>query len=447
MRDEGHLTDWNQVAFLFRSVKNPRAVALAHYLEENDIDVYAPRANQFFDREEVRLMIGAFIFLVPQVPAVRAWSAAAHLDIWDYYDQDCIALFAEELANPENAELLKWAITMERRHMMLAAPADYAFSGLFFQLLRFPLFSRYLDEDLLQPGLHTSRTMRNLAFFSQMLGKFEYLHHISVLTPDFLDKNIRDLFNKFLCFLSDGGINEYEDEAEYAPSGSVSFLTIHQSKGLEYPVVIVGSLETGPRKQFTELDVILENGDHSRPAFEPLEQTKYYDFSRLYYTAFSRAQNLLLLTTPENRGKGRKMPSKYFANYYDQLLNWRSPTVSLPDLPLDSVKEVNLKREYSFTSHLTVYENCAELAQFSHRFTPTGVGNTYPTPPTALHETVHPHGCGEYFNGLLSCGSRVRFTPTGVGNTLRPPSQRRAHIGSPPRVWGIRTFHQVRARP
>ncbi len=86
LRTRGQLTDWNQVAFLFRSVKNPKVRALADYLEQQGIPIYAPRANQFFDREEVRLMIGALIFLFPQFSQVRKWKADAHLDIWDYYD-------------------------------------------------------------------------------------------------------------------------------------------------------------------------------------------------------------------------------------------------------------------------------------------------------------------------------------------------------------------------
>ncbi len=81
--------------------------------------------------------------------------------------------------------------------------------------------------------------MRNLGLFSQLLNKFEYLHHITVLQNEYLDLNLRQLFNRFLRFLKDGGINEYEDEAEYAPSGYVSFLTIHQAKGLEFPVALV----------------------------------------------------------------------------------------------------------------------------------------------------------------------------------------------------------------
>lgn len=364
MRDRGTLTDWNQVAFLFKSVKNDKAVALSRFLEQNGISVYSPRSNQFFEREEIRLMIGALLFLFPQYPTIRQWDENIELRIWSYYDEQCFNLFAEEVRKPENVDLLKWGRSIAKRHLNMTNNADYAFSGLFYQLLRFPLFSRYLDEDLLkQKGVQNSRAMRNLATFSRLLGKFEYLYNISVFTPGFLEKNLKDLFNQFFRFLDDGGIDEYEDKSEYAPSGCVSFLTIHQSKGLEFPIVIVGSLGNSPRKSYSPLDEVLERGYLLRPSFEPLEETKNYDFRRLFYTAFSRAQNLLVLTCQEKQGNGRT-PSKHFADYYQGLPDWKDKHFQPENLPLEKVKDVNLKQEYSFTSHLTLFENCAEQYRF-----------------------------------------------------------------------------------
>jgi DNA helicase II / ATP-dependent DNA helicase PcrA len=205
--------------------------------------------------------------------------------------------------------------------------------------------------------------MRNLALFSRLLGKFEYLYNISVLTPKYLDKNLKDLFNQFFRFLKDGGIDEYEDDSEYAPSGCVSFLTIHQSKGLEFPVVITGSLEAYPRKQSSPLAELLENHYLLRPPFEPLKQRKFFDFNRLFYTAFSRAQNLLVLACHEKQGRGQT-PSKHFADFYSNLPSWRDSRFQPEKLLLERVKDVNLKREYSFTSHLTLFENCAEQYRF-----------------------------------------------------------------------------------
>ena len=363
LRDKGGLTDWNQVAFLYRSVKGHRAVSLARFLEENNIPVYSPRSNMFFDRDEIRLMIGALIFLFPQFPKVRQWAEGANLAIWEYYDQDCFKFFTEELRKAENKRMLDWARPLAKHHMVLTQNTDYAFSGLFYQLLQFPLFSRYLEEDVVD-GVDKGRAARNLATLSKLLTKFEYLHFISVLNPEYLEKNIRDLFNQFLRFLYDGGINEYEDDSEYAPKGCVSFLTIHQSKGLEFPVVICGSLEAVPRKQHTALDQLLEDGEYlSKPAFEPLEHTKSFDFRRLFYTAFSRAQNLLVLAAQEKTGHGRS-PSKYFDEYFYGIPSWRDAAFNVEALTFELVKEINLKREYSFTSHITLYENCAEQYRF-----------------------------------------------------------------------------------
>ncbi len=388
LRDRGQLKDWNQVAFLFGSVKSDQVKHLATFLETNGIPVYAPRANQFFEREEIRLMIGALIFLFPQFSEVRKWKAEAHLDIWNYYDRDCFAAFASELRKPENADLLRWARGTARNHYPLTGNKDYAFSGLFYELLRFPLFSRYLDEEKLKGNLQDTRGMRNLALFSQLLSKMEYLHHISVFTPEFMEKNLRDFFNQFLRFLMDGGIAEYEDQAEYAPSGSVSFLTIHQSKGLEFPVVVVGSLWSKPRSQIAGLDRILEAGGYlSRPPFEPLEETKHYDFRRLFYTAFSRAQNLLVLAGAE-RGGSWPVPGKAFKPQYDRLRSWRDPGFQPETLPLDDIKDVDLKKEYSFTSHLILYENCAEQYRFFKELAFAPVRTSPILFGTLVHQTI-----------------------------------------------------------
>jgi ATP-dependent DNA helicase UvrD/PcrA len=387
LRTDGKLSDWNQVAFLFRSVKNERVLKLARFLEGRGVPVYSPRSNMFFEREEIRLMIGALIFLFPQFPKVRAWAEGAHLAIWDFYDHQCFKAFTDELRKPENRRLLDWARPLAKQHAVLSRTADYAFSGLFFQMLQFPLFSRFLDEETMQ-GVDKGRAARNLATFSKLITKFEYLHYVTVLNPEYLERDLRNLFNQFFRFLKDGGIGEYEDEAEYAPKGCLSFLTIHQSKGLEFPVVVCGSLEAVPRKQHTPLDEILEDGGYlSKSRFEPLDRIKHFDFWRLYYTAFSRAQNLLVLATQERTGKGLgKSPSKYFEDAFRALPDWRG--VDLAQLTFEQVKEISLKREYSFTSHITLFENCAEQYRFFKELEFAAVRVSPMLFGTLVHQTI-----------------------------------------------------------
>lgn len=390
LKASGQLTDWNQVAFLFRSVKNNKVVTLARFLEAQGVPVFSPRSNMFFEREEIRLMIGALLFVFPQygnpqLGEIRKWAQDAKLAIWDYYDHQCFKPFIDELRKPENKQLLEWARPLAKRHAVLAQNTDYSFSGVFYQLLQFPLFSRFLAEEAVQ-GVDKGRAARNLGTFSKLLTKFEYLHYVSVLNPEFLEKNLRDLFNQFIRFLVDGGIGEYEDESEYVPKGCVSFLTVHQSKGLEFPVVVCGSLEAVPRKQYGALDVLLEDGGYlSKERFEPLDHIKNFDFWRLFYTAFSRAQNLLVLAAQEKQGRG-KSPSKYFERLFYEAPSWRD--VDLSALTYEAVKQINLKREYSFTSDITVFENCAEQYRFFKELEFAAIRESPMLFGTLVHQTI-----------------------------------------------------------
>jgi DNA helicase-2/ATP-dependent DNA helicase PcrA len=65
---------------------------------------------------------------------------------------------------------------------------------------------------------------------------------------------------------------------------------------MEFPIVVVGSLSNVPKTDNDDLLNGISQEYFHRQQFEPFENIKYYDFWRLYYTAFSRAQNLLVLT-------------------------------------------------------------------------------------------------------------------------------------------------------
>jgi len=228
------------------------------------------------------------------------------------------------------------------------------------------------------------RPTRNLALLTQIIGKYEYLHRVDVFNGDYIDKDTERLFNLYLRLLYDGGIAEYEDDAEYAPSGCVSFLTIHQSKGMEFPIVFVDSLGNIPRKSYSDLMNIIEAKYYHRPAYEPADQTKYFDFWRLYYTAFSRAQDLLVLTCNEDK----RTPSLYFTDIYDELPSADNPAFDLSEFDFKRVKKVNLKDTFSFTSHISVYETCALQYKFYKELEFMPVRQNAMVFGTLVHETI-----------------------------------------------------------
>lgn len=385
LKDSGKLTDYNQLAFLFSSVKHERVTSLAGFLEKNGINVYSPRSDMFFKRDEIKQVLGCLMLMFPNY--VRGLEQGDYQFLQPehyFYFRDCIMSANEIVKQPENKDLLKFIRAHGKEHVTISAnggTTDYTYSGLLYQMFMFEPFRCILDTDL-SVNVVDIRPTRNLALLTQVIGKYEYLHNIDVLIGKYIDSNTERMFNLYLKLLIDGGITEYEDDAEYAPSGCVSFLTIHQSKGMEFPVVFVDSLGNVPRKSYKDILNKVEDKYYHRPAFEPYDEMKFFDFWRLYYTAYSRAQDLLILTCDENK----RTPSKYFTDLYSELQSVNA--LDLNEFNFKTVKKMNLKDTFSFTSHITVYETCALQYKFYKELEFMPIRQGAMLFGTLVHETI-----------------------------------------------------------
>ena len=206
LEKEGALDDYNQIAFLFRSVKNEKVIALAEFLEENDISVFSPRSALFFHREEVQLLLGAIVFIFPKLFETLKWSDEAHLSVWEYYEK-CKARFAEAVRKDreKHADLLLWCQQKAKAHLMLTSKTTYGFSALIYQLLEYPLFAQYLDNDL-KGKVTNQRAAYNISLLTKLLYKFEFLHHVTVLSPKNKERHLTQLFISSCAFFTKGGL-------------------------------------------------------------------------------------------------------------------------------------------------------------------------------------------------------------------------------------------------
>lgn len=375
LKEEKIIDNYNQIAMLFNSVRGEKVVELANYLEKNGVNVYSPRSNMFFEREEIKGLIGALLLVFPQyLLKLRNRSFKLKNEVLFTYYEKCIKSIEGFIRSDEQLRLFIRNTGIS--HMNLFANTDYAFTGLLYKLFEFEPFRGFLNIDL-NNGVIDQRPIRNISIFTQIIARFDYLQHIDVFIPKRITKDVESFFNTYLRFLKDGGMGEYEDESEYAPSGCITFSTIHQAKGMEFPIVIVDSLGNVPRERNNSKLIEIEKKYYHRKSFEPKEDIKYFDFWRLYYTAFSRAQNLLLLTCNE-KDQGRKQPSDYFKDIYNELPYYTDEIIKLDKVNISNMKPVNIKNTYSFTSHISVYENCSLQYKFLKElgFSPVRVGAT-----------------------------------------------------------------------
>ena len=397
--ENGNIYNYNQIAFLFRSVKSEEAVQIGAYLEENGIPVYSPRSDLFFERTEVRQLLGCLIMCFQSYMVDLKKNFFLHgisAGLREYYI-DCLKTAL--LVVKADSGLMKYIEDVKQYIHSLKGNTNMCLLDIFYRIVAFEPFRSYLQADL-KDNVIRSRAARNLSELSRMIAKYSFLHDMH----NICDKNKlampEELFNIYIKYMYEDGIGEYEDESEYAPSGCISFMTIHQSKGLEFPVVIVGSLGNVPQRNRDPLLFTAESRFFHRKPFEPLADIKYFDFWRLYYTAFSRAQNLLVLAA-------KKTDSRYFGQYLD----------ALPDVgtfgeksAFQDVRTVNFKRVYSFTSHIGVYDGCPmqykyykEYAFAQNKMIHTSVGSL-------VHATL------EDMNKCIICGHQEHVNEKAIEN-------------------------------
>ena len=378
LKKSNKISNLNQIAFLFRSVKNDGVINLANFLEKNGIPVYSPRSNMFFKREEVKGLIGCLYLLFPFF--VEEIETSDKKFALHKYLKECELSAIKIIKCPEHNEFKIWFKNLYSKTKSLNESLDFAFTGIIFQMLSFEPFSSFVKTDL-NKGVYDTRVARNVALLESLIARFEKMNNITVLTKNNIEKYVKKLFGSYFRFLLEGGITEYEDESEYAPSNCVSFMTIHQSKGMEFPIVVVGSQSATPRKQYNEdIENIIKEFS-GRGQFEEIELTKYFDFRRLFYVAFSRAQSLLVLLCDASKNNE---PSKYFERLYKEL-----PTsLDLTKFDFELVKPTNLKNSYSFTSDVYAYITCPTQYMFFNELGFEPVRTSGALFGTVVHQTI-----------------------------------------------------------
>ncbi|MBQ7543386.1 MAG: UvrD-helicase domain-containing protein [Synergistaceae bacterium] len=366
LKGAGVIQDYSQTAFLFRSVKAENVQKLSQFLENNNINVYSPRSNLFFQRPEILFALGCLLSMFPEyLRALNAGEFAYMGKEPDYISKyrECIRTVSRHIDKPLYAGLKKHLIKRRKFHADLTGYAGYTYSGLLYELFAFYPFPHALNADI-SGSVKDLRPARNLARLVQVFRDYEHSYNVNNIKADTMNRQFQMMMNVYIRFRIDEGLDEYESCTEAVPADHVAFMTIHQAKGKEFPVVFVDSLWAKPdadlrRDKNNALLAEIAESHYRRPAFEPADSVKFFDFWRLYYVAFTRAQNLLVLTCNEDG----ITPSMYLEGAYNRLDD-AEEVIDASALPAFPHKETGQHKIYSFTGDILVYEACPMQYKF-----------------------------------------------------------------------------------
>jgi Superfamily I DNA and RNA helicases len=421
--EEGKATDPNQIAFLYPSLKSTQVRRMIEALEKEHLKVYAPRAGQFLDVPEAQDLFGVFLVLFgspangesnPGMQPFFDWIDSAHRRGKTVIREDRLlagfvksrmeeigrassdramlinAVGEESLADPLSEPIVARMVGLRtlsqratgylRRRLSrlvefrrkVGRPVtvgyvvnrvtslDWGVLDLFYELMGFSRFRQVFEAA--EKGKDEG-PICNLAVITQYLSRFQ-AQRGAVLSAGFLDKGVfvRTFFNSFLYALWRRGEAEYEDAEDPFPKGRIPFLTVHQAKGLEFPVVVLGN----PRKK----ESVQKIEEIVRPLLgkrqgEPLDRIATFDVARMFYVALSRPQNLLVIC--HYRGTGQTINEPFRSLLDDDFP--RIEDLDINKVPAAALTEHDkLPKAYSYTGDYLAYRACPRRYMVYRRY-------------------------------------------------------------------------------
>jgi DNA helicase-2/ATP-dependent DNA helicase PcrA len=281
---------WSDMAILLRSVRRDGA-AIARALDAAGIPYVITGMDNLFQAEEAEAARQLFYFLADQIDEATLRAAWQRADLG-------IAPAALNAAINGAANA--------RRDMKNAAVGQFKVYNLQRQFIAFIEACELREERV--PNGHGEIAFYNLGKFSQAISDFESINFHS---------NPVEKYASFAGFLQYHAENAYpegwQDNAFVSPD-AVRIMTVHQSKGLQWPVVFIPQLV---KNRFPAKGGGGRTAWHLIPdrAFDNAARYKGGDADerRLFYVAVTRAQKFLHLSwapTPGNRTA--QGPSDYF---------------------------------------------------------------------------------------------------------------------------------------
>ena len=211
------------------------------------------------------------------------------------------------------------------------------------------------------PTVENKQILLNIASLTRTIANYEEIVY---------KYDITGLYWFMTANLDNYSIVQVEDEND----DYVQIMTIHKSKGLEFPVVIVGGIQNGNFPKETDVDKAVENypTKSTKGYYTPIEFFDYKDFTiedetnddnleedRVLYVALTRAKRLLILSYAASK-TGNSAPA--INRMHDKNMDFEELTVENYDNIIDLSDEKSDvpeedKIEISFSSFYD-YNKC-----------------------------------------------------------------------------------------
>lgn len=296
--------NYNDFAILVRA--NDHAMPFTRALEHAKIPFQFLGPGHLFQTEEIKDLI-AYLHTLVNFEDNSSLYRIITMPIFGLEGRDVAGLLNfsrknnltlfEAMEKNENSALtlagkqkITQIVSMLKKHLE-KVPRESAGQILFYFFEDSGLLGHYLDPS----GPRTEREAQNIAKFFDKLQSYSATH---VDTSVFAVTDWIDLSMEL-------GESPLAAEVDWSINNAVSILTVHSSKGLEFPFVFVVNLVSQRFPSRDRREQIPVPADIIREIL-PTGDENLQEERRLFYVAITRAKDKLILTASKFYGDGRK---------------------------------------------------------------------------------------------------------------------------------------------
>jgi DNA helicase-2/ATP-dependent DNA helicase PcrA len=299
---------WSDMAILLRSVK-ANAEPITQALRDDGIPFVVTGMTNLFGAAEAEAARQLFYFIADRpgvdVAALGAAWDAAQLGIDPVRLEQAIAGAVAAKAGLTDPDQKRWGQYSIQR-----------------------VFLNFLDQAGIReeqvPGGRGEVVFYNLGKFSQVISDFEAIHFHSRPVEKY------GSFADFLEYRAEDAYPEGWQDNQYANPDAVRIMTIHQAKGMQWPVVFVPALL---RNRFPAAKIGGRSVWHLLPRAGIRGQARFEgtieDERRLFYVAMTRSQKFLHLTWAPIAGKNNRYTAA--SDFWNDILASKYVKRRVPD--------------------------------------------------------------------------------------------------------------------
>lgn len=300
LKANGTVKKFKDVALLLRSVKS-YAAPYIEALKESKIPYAVIRDGRFFDREDISDICNIFTFLGASKPwgdrfvrcSIMRFAQKTHKAL-EKFKEDLISFrHLKELntigvSNRNDRNKLLKLIELKRK---VQEQKHQSILDILYEILR---ISGYLSK---VEAENNDEAVKNIGILSKIIKDFDEFGTTRNIYP----------FLAYMKLLK----QSTHDSCTSAPEDAVQIMTVHQAKGLEFPVVVIGAAMEGrfpTRMRRNKYEIPHKLMKSGKPE---VVDHHLVDERKLFYVAATRTKDLLIVGTSNIVNKRGGGPSRF----------------------------------------------------------------------------------------------------------------------------------------